>query len=343
MTSWNPGAERIFGYTAKEMVGQSITKVIPPDRLNEEPQILARLQRGDRVDHFETVRRRKDGQMIHVSLTISPIRDKEGGIIGASKIARDITELKRTREQLAADATELENKVRERTARLQETVAELQAFSYSLSHDMRAPLRSMQSFTEIFIEEHGHKVADGLPYLRKVISAANRMDRLIRDVLSFARISRSEIDISPVTLDELVRDMIRERPELHAPGITIQIDHPLAAVMGHDASLTQVLANLLGNAVKFVPPGTQPKVRVFTEQHGGRVRVCVQDNGIGMEPEGQKRIFALFERLNPVHAYQGTGIGLAIVRRATERMHGKVGVESAPGLGSTFWIELAKP
>lgn len=343
VTTWNQAAERIFGFTAKEMIGQSITKVIPADRLNEEQQILARLQRGDRVDHFETIRQRKNGEQIHVALTISPIRDRDGEIIGASKIARDITELKRARQQLEAHAADLEKKVQERTARLQETVAELESFSYSLSHDMRAPLRAIQSFTEIFIEEHGEKVADGLPYLRKVIAAAGRMDRLIRDVLNFARISRTDIEVSPVNVDDLVSDILRERPELQSPRAVIQVDRPLHPVMGHDASLTQCLTNLLDNAVKFVAPGTQAKVHVFTEVLGDRVRINVRDNGIGIDAEGQKRLFGIFERLNPAQAYQGTGVGLAIVRRAAERMHGKVGVESAAGLGSTFWVELTKP
>jgi PAS domain S-box-containing protein len=342
VTTWNPGAERIFGYTAAEMVGQSITKLIPKDRLDEEQQILARLQRGERVDHFRTVRQTKDGRLIHVSLTISPIRNKEGEIIGASKIARDATEIMQAQEQLAAHATELEAKVRERTARLQETVAELEAFSYSLSHDMRAPLRAMQSFTEIFIEEHGAKVPEGLHYLQKVIGAANRLDRLIRDVLNFARISRTEIEVAPVNLDELVRDILRERPELQTPG-TVQVQHPLHSVMGHDASLTQCLTNLLDNAVKFVVPGVKPRVEVFTEVRNGRVRINVRDNGIGIDPEAQKRLFGIFQRLNPANAYRGTGVGLAIVRRAAERMHGQVGVDSSPGLGSTFWVELAKP
>lgn len=343
VTTWNQGAERIFGFTAQEMIGQSITKVIPVDRLNEEQQILARLQRGDRVDHFETIRQRKNGEQIHVSLTISPIRDREGHVIGASKIARDVTELKRARQQLEAHAADLEEKVQERTARLQETVAELESFSYSLSHDMRAPLRAIQSFTEIFIEEHGEKVAGGLPYLRKVIAAAGRMDRLIRDVLNFARISRTDIEVSPVNVDDLVSDILRERPELQSPRAIIEVDRPLHPVMGHDASLTQCLTNLLDNAVKFVVPGAAAKVHVFTEVRGDWVRINVRDNGIGIDAEGQKRLFGIFERLNSAQTYQGTGVGLAIVRRAAERMHGKVGVESAAGLGSTFWVELPKP
>jgi signal transduction histidine kinase len=168
------------------------------------------------------------------------------------------------------------------------------------------------------------------------------MDRLIRDVLSFARISRTDIQVAPVNLDELIRDILRERPELHAPGV-VQVQHPLHPVMGHDASLTQCLTNLLDNAAKFVAPGTPPRVQVFTEVRNDRVRINVRDNGIGIDAESQKRLFAIFQRLNPAGTYQGTGVGLAIVRRAAERMHGKVGVDSSPGLGSTFWVELPKP
>jgi PAS domain S-box-containing protein len=342
VTTWNPAAERIFGFSAEEMIGQSITKIIPSDRLEEETQILARLRRGDRIEHFRTVRRRKDGRLRDVSLTISPIRDREGQIIGASKIARDVTALKQAHEQLETHAANLEARVRERTARLQETVAELEAFSYSLSHDMRAPLRAIQGFAEVIIEDDGYKTPEALEHLRKIIAAANRMDRLIRDVLNFARFSRTEIELAPVNVDELIADIVHERPELQSPRATVLIDHPLVSVIGHAAFLTQCLTNLLDNAVKFMPPGAQARVRVYTEVHGDRVRICVADNGIGIDAEGQKRLFGIFERLNSAHAYQGTGVGLAIVRRAAERMHGKVGVNSAVGLGSTFWIDLPK-
>lgn len=342
VTDWNPGAQRIFGYTAEEMIGRSITVLLPPERLDEEQHILARLQRGERVDHFQTIRVRKDGRRIHVSLTISPIRDRDGHVIGASKIARDVTALREAQEMLEAHAAELEVKVRERTARLEESVAELEAFSYSLSHDMRAPLRAIQSFTEIVVEDYGSKIPEGVEFLRKVISAANRMDRLIQDVLNFARISRGEIKLAPVDITALVRDIIHERPELQPPRAEVTLAVPLLPVMGHDASLTQCLTNLLDNAVKFVPPGTPPRVTVYTKPVGERVRICVQDNGIGIDPEGQQRLFAIFQRLTTTHSYKGTGVGLAIVRKAAERMQGTVGVESSPGLGSVFWIELPK-
>jgi PAS domain S-box-containing protein len=347
ITTWNPGAKRLFQYDAEEMIGQPVSKLMPPDRIEEENRILGRLQSGDRVEHFETVRLRKDGKPIHVSLTISPMRDKEGHIIGASKIARDITTqkeaelaLRTAQAKLESHALELEKTVVERTAKLQEIVSELEAFSYSLSHDLRAPLRAIQGFTELVLTDYGDRIPEGVDYLRRVVNAAARMDRLIQDVLAFARVSRQEIAVSRVDPDKLVRDLVEERPELHPPRGNVTVESPLPPVIGHDASLTQCLANLLDNAVKFVPPGVVPHVRVFAERHGTRVRINVKDNGIGIEPEGQRRLFAVFQRLATAHTYQGTGIGLAIVRKAAERMGGTVGVESTPGQGSTFWVEL---
>lgn len=338
--SWNPAAERIFGFDSEEMIGQPITRVIPRDRLDEEQQILARLQRGERVDHFQTIRQRKDGRLIHVSLTISPIRDRSGLIVGASKIARDITELKNAQDRLRSHAEELEIRVRDRTARLQESIAELEAFSYSLSHDMRAPLRAIQSLTEIVVEDYGERIPEGVSHLKKVIDAAARLDRLVQDVLGFTRLSRAEIQVGAVDVDALVRGILHERPELGEDRATVKIESPLAQVRGHEASLTQCLANFLDNAVKFVARDVRPLVRVHTEMVGGRIRIHITDNGIGIDEAGQQRLFEMFERLSP--DYQGTGVGLAIVRRAAQRMNGTVGVRSTPGLGSDFWVELPR-
>lgn len=347
ITSWNDGAQRVFGYTAEEMIGQPITKLLPPDRLQEEQNILHRLRAGERVEHYETIRRRKDGRDIHVSLSVSPILDDEGHIIGASKIARDITSqkeaelaLRTAQAKLESHALELERTVVERTARLREMVGELEAFSYSLSHDLRAPLRAIQGFTELVLTDYGDKIPEGVDYLRRVVSAAARMDRLIQDVLAFARVSRQEIAVAPLDPEKLVRDLIEERPELHPPRGHVTVESPLLRVVGHDASLTQCVANLLDNAVKFVKPGVLPEVRVYSERRGDRVRINVQDNGIGIAPEGQRRLFAVFQRLATAQPYQGTGVGLAIVRKAAERMGGSVGVESTVGSGSTFWVEL---
>lgn len=340
--SWNPGAERVFGYRADEMIGKSITVLLPPDRLTEEQLILSRIQQGERVEHFQTLRVRKDRRVIPVSLTISPIRDDEGHVIGASKIARDITDQQLAQEKLATHAAELEQKVQERTARLESIVGELEAFSYSLSHDLRAPIRAIHSFTEIVMADHGPKLGVGLDYLRKVISAANRMDRLIQDMLDFARLSREEISNRPVNVDQLVRDIISERPELQPPKADVTVEGALPTVLGHTASLTQCLGNLLGNAVKFTVAGVTPRVVVSAVIIDDRVRICIRDNGIGISPDNQRRLFNMFERLHSRERFEGTGVGLAIVRKAAERMGGTVGIESAEGQGSTFWVELPR-
>jgi len=141
---------------------------------------------------------------------------------------------------------------------------------------------------------------------------------------------------------KLLRDIVHERPELHSPRAVVTIEEPMELVLGHDASLTQCLTNLLGNAVKFVAPDVTPKVRVFTKPVADNVRICVQDNGIGISREGQQQLFSIFQRLNAGRRYEGTGVGLSIVRKAAERMHGSVGVESMEGQGSTFWVELPR-
>ncbi len=337
ITSWNPGAERLFGYAAQEMIGKSIVMLLPAGREDEEVQILARLKRGERIEQLQTIRVCKDGRHIHVSLTISPIRNDEGEIVGASKIARDITALRLAQQQLELHASKLETTVRERTAKLQAMVAELEAFSYSLSHDMRAPVRAMKSYSEIVLTDYGDRIPEAADYLRRIIRSAERLDRLIQDVLSFARLSYAEIPLVPVDVEKLIGDLVQDRPELQA---SVVIERPLLTVIAHEASLVQCLGNLLDNAVKFTAPNTTPRVRVFTQLIEARVRICVQDNGIGIAAAAQRRLFGMFERLHP--NYEGTGLGLAIVRRAAERMGGTVGVESSPGQGSTFWIELPK-
>jgi PAS domain S-box-containing protein len=351
VTSWNRAAERIFGYSAAEMVGQPITRLLPPDRLHEEQEILARLQRGELVETFETVRVRKDGHSLWVRVSISPIKDHEGQIVGASKIARDITEEKRAEQalkdakaQLERHAQDLEIKVRERTLELEDKVSELEAFSYSLSHDLRAPLRSIQGFSEIVLADHAAQLdPTATSYLQRVINAARRMDQLIQDVLAFSRVSRAVIVAEPVDVERLIEDIVGERPELQAPRVNLVVERPLLHVRGHTPSLTQCVSNLLENAAKFIAPGVQPRIRIWTESLDGHVRLWVEDNGIGISHDAQRGLFGLFQRVHVGGNYPGTGVGLAIVRKAAERMNGRVGVESEPGKGSRFWVQLPKP
>ena len=349
VTNWNEGAKRLFGYSAEEMVGKSILTLIPPDLHGEERSIIDRLQKGQRVEHFETTRLTRDGRSLQVAITVSPIRNSDGVVIGASKIARDITQrkqvelaLRQAQEQLQLHAHQLEERVESRTKTLQSTVAELEAFSYSLSHDLRAPLRAVQSFLQIFLEDHAAAIdEEGLAVLHKVIASAQRMDRMVLDLLAFTRLSHQAMEIQPVNVEDLIREIVRDRMEFQPPQAEIIVASPLARVMGNEASLSQCLTNLLDNAVKFVAPGTSPRVRIRSEVQDGHARLWVEDNGIGLPAEEQAQLFGMFQRLHGKQ-YPGTGIGLAIVRKAVERMGGCAGVESERGKGSRFWLKLPR-
>jgi len=229
---------------------------------------------------------------------------------------------------------------------LREAIGELEEFSYSVSHDMRAPLRAMQSFAQYLVDDYGSKLDErGLDYLHQIMRSAVRLDQLIQDVLSYTRILHNPLPMGPVDLNRLVRDIVQTFRNPDASGIKpeVQIKGTLPTVVGNEALLAQCVSNLLSNGVKFVAPGTTPHVEVSAEAMADdSIRVWFKDNGIGIASENHKRIFRLFERIHPATAYQGTGTGLTIVRKAIERMGAQVGFESELGKGSNFWIQLKK-
>jgi PAS domain S-box-containing protein len=538
ITTWNKGAEKMFGYSAEEIVWQSINKLLPGDRQHEEGIIIARIVRGEQVEHYETVRTRKDGKLLDVSLSVSPVYDAEGRVVGVSKISRDVTHRKQAEKALAeesqvlevlnetgqsiasqldlntvvqivtdsatrlsgarfgaffynvidkngeafmlytlsgapreafekfghpratpmfgptfrgegvvriADVTkdprygqwgphhgmpkghlpvrsylavpvisrngtvigglffghpdvgvfteraerlvvgvaaqaaiaidnarlydaaqheidqrkkveeelraaqgklqshamDLETQVAERTAKLRETIAELEAFSYSVSHDMRSPLRAMQGYSDALLEDYAEKVDDtGRDYLNRIKRAASRMDMLIQDVLAYSRVAQGEVPLKPVDLENVIRDVIQSYPTLQPERAKITIVTALPRVIGHEAYLTQAISNILTNGVKFVAPGKFPAVEVGAEPEGVCVRVYFKDNGIGIAPEHRDRIFQIFGRVYSEKQYEGTGIGLAIAKKAAERVGGSIGVTSELGKGSTFYLLL---
>lgn len=253
--------------------------------------------------------------------------------------------LQEAQAQLRAEADTLEQTVAERTAQLRRSVGELEAFSYSLVHDLRAPVRAIRGFTELALEMSSEEVGlSAVELLKRVIKAAARMDSLIQDVLSLSEVIRQPLNIESIDVEALVRALIDERPELSSPQAEIKIESPLLPMLGHEAAFSQCLTNLLSNAVKFVELGVVPRVRVWSEQLSGSVtvRLWIEDQGIGIAPEARDRIFEIFQRLHTRKEYEGSGIGLAIVRKAIERMGGRVGVESERGAGSRFWLELPK-
>jgi signal transduction histidine kinase len=235
----------------------------------------------------------------------------------------------------------LEQTVAARTASLREAVEQMEEFSYSVSHDLRAPLRAMRAYAGVLLEDYGNRLDDtGRTYLEKIQRASDRMDRLTQDVLSYSRVARTHVQPEAIVLESLIEDVVHQYSHLQPPAAEIELARPLLKVLGHETSLGQCVSNLLNNAVKFVSPGVKPRVRIRTEKKGRSVIVWFEDNGIGIKPEFQSRIFQMFERVHPEANYEGTGIGLTIVRKAVEKMGGKVGVESDGRNGSRFWLEL---
>lgn len=505
ITSWNASAERLFGYSAREAVGQPGTLIVPEDRRAEEENLLRRLSRGEGMEHLETVRVARDGRRIEVALTISPVHDATGAIRGVSKIVhditqskqaeaalqqaqaeletrvqertaslaatnealrnserrlamfaaatfegiavsqggrfmdvneqlarmlgysreellgreiaplippadrprvmpnvldgleshvehglirkdgsvliveahgqtfelegqptrltalRDITDRRRLQEGLAHFNEELDRLVQERTAQLRDTVEELEHFSYALLHDMRAPLRAMMSFASLIEMQCNAtcKQPQVLTYLNRIKASSERMDHLVRDALNYARVLRRDFPVRPVPLLPLLHGLIESYPELWPHQAQIHLAPNLPAVLGNEAVLTECFSNLLRNAVKFTAPGQTPDIRIWAEPVTGKplaqsqtsapdatapaankVRIWVKDNGIGIPPEEHEAIFQMFRQVHPTSVFPGTGIGLAIVRKGLSRIGGCVGVESAVGQGSRFWVEV---
>lgn len=236
----------------------------------------------------------------------------------------------------------LEHKVRERTEELRSRNEELETYGHSISHDLRAPLRAMHGFSQALLEDCGPQLDDvGKDYARRVVAGAHRMDALIQDLLAYSRVSRNDMDLANVSLGDVVHDALAQvEGDVAASGAAVTVAPDLPAVRAHRVALVQSVANLVANGLKFVPKGRVPALRVSAERENGVTRLWVEDNGIGIDAAHHERVFGVFERLHESESYPGTGIGLAIVRKSVERMGGRVGVVSAVGQGSRFWIEL---
>ncbi len=280
-----------------------------------------------------------------------PVFSANGEVEAVAGTTRDVTERKQSEDAIAKAKAELEttnrnleSHVAQRTSALRETVAQLETFSYSITHDMRGPLRAMTSFASLLKSEYeSHLDETAREYLRRIMDGARRMDLLIQDVLQYSRVAREDLRLEAVPLNQLLRDVVSQYPDIaqHEKHIHLGDICMSSAVRANAAALTQVVSNLLNNALKFVPADRTPEVHISCEDRDGRIRLTVQDNGIGIAPQYHNRIFGVFERLHGSE-YAGTGIGLSIVKKATERMGGAIGLESTEGSGSKFWIELPK-
>ncbi len=279
-------------------------------------------------------------QMLHAADRALAIGDESAATVPEAGLPADeLGELVRRRNLRVKAVFAYNQQLEEQTARLKEAMAELEHMSYSIMHDMRAPLRAIIGFGDLLLEkEHLHLNAESLEYLERMKAASLRMDCLIRDVLNYGMIVRHELPLHPVEVSALLRGIVETYPQFQFPAAEIIVSPDLPMVQANEAALTQCFGNLLENAVKFVDANRIPRIRISAERRGDTVRILVQDNGVGIAPAQQERIFGLFQRGS--NSGDGTGVGLAIVRKAAERMGGQAGVISQPGHGSTFWIEI---
>ena len=263
-----------------------------------------------------------------------PIRDTNGRITRWFGTNTDITEHKNFE-------TELERQVADRTAELRATNEQLEAFVYSIAHDLRAPLRSMLGYSQLLLDDHAATLEESAQQMLKRIQASSGfMDRLLLDLLAFGRTARAEVELGPVEVQKAWEAALFQcATEVDQRQAQVETVSPLPRVLAHEATLAQCLANLLSNSLKFVAPGVRPSIRFRAEDRGSWVRLWLEDNGIGIPSRFHEKVFRVFERLQGAR-YPGTGIGLSIVRKGAERMGGRVGLESDAGKGSRFWIEL---
>ncbi len=340
ITSWNVAAERIFGYTAEEAVGSPISLIIPPDRLSEEAEIMARLKNGQRIDHIETVRVTKDGRFINLSITISPIQNSEGKIIGASKVARDITERK-----------EMEAKLREYNAHVERTKKEMEDITHIVSHDLKEPLRGLMQQAMFLKEDFADKLGPhGLKQIERLIYLSERSMKLVNEILEFSRLGKFEFamqDIDPNAIVKEIEQMMKNI--LDERNARIMVPHPMPKFSGDKTVITEVMRNLITNAVVYNDK-EHPVVEIgFLKEmdapHGRERNVFyIKDNGVGIPPKFQNSIFGLFKRLPTSRKYNsnGTGVGLTFVKKLIERCDGRVWLESEPGKGSTFYFTAGR-
>ncbi len=354
--SWNRGAARLYGYEADEVLGRSVLLLIPPEQPDELPSILMRVREGKRIEHYETVRTGKDGRRMDISLTISPVRDAEGRLIGAATIARDITERRAADVKLAGAARELERRNWELAEARDAALAAgrlKSEFLANMSHEIRTPMNGVLGMVDLLLTTPLD--SEQSEYARIVKQSADGLLTVINDILDFSKIEAGKLTIEtvPFSLEAVLNDVASllapkaaEKAQMLVRDLPLGMDQKAGRVLGDPGRLRQVVTNLLGNAIKFTGEGGQVTVGAALVSEGAaqtRWRLFVRDTGIGIPLERQAAIFESFTQADgsTTRRYGGTGLGLTICRQLVTLMGGRVWVESAIGSGSTFWVEFA--
>jgi PAS domain S-box-containing protein len=352
-TSWNEGVRRILGFDKSEFVNRNILeRVFTPEDIQQkipERELETAARAGTANDTRWMLR--KDGSRFWADGVTTAIRNHEGKLIGFSRVFRDSTAARETEQKLAGLRHWLDQEVQQRTASLKETMRSFETLLYTIAHDLRAPNRAMRGYAELLADAHANQLdEEGKFFVKRIGEAALRNEALIRDLLEYGRLSHAELPCGPVDPGEIVRSSIQAFDfEILAKKAGLDVSDRWPLVTANEATLSHVVTNLLANALKYNRPGVPPRVRIFPEpangvdgqQHDCVVRLCVRDNGIGVPPDQREMIFEPFQRASNAND-EGTGMGLAIVRKAAERMGGRAGVDSNSAEGSTFWVELRK-
>jgi PAS domain S-box-containing protein len=336
ITSWNRGAERMFGYSAEETIGRPVSLIAASSQINEMPGVLARIGRGERIAQYQAARRTKTGKIIDVSVSVSPLHDSIGRIVGASKIARDISEQVRTVERLAQLNADLQRS----NENLRRSNEDLERFAFVASHDLQEPLRMISVYSQLLLKSHsGEFDRQAHTYVDNIVSSTRRMRELLADLLAYAEIgARVDEPVEAVDLNTVVENVMRNLQALiEETGSTITVD-PLPTLRAFQGHFIPLFQNLIGNSIKYRSE-QPPRIHLSFARDGDRLRFAVADNGIGIAPEYHQKIFGAFKRLHGKDI-EGTGIGLAICQRVVERYGGRIWVDSQTGQGSTFIFTL---
>lgn len=328
VTSWNGAAERLYGYRSADIVGRPLALLAPSDRPDEIPGMLARIRRGERLDHYETVRVARDGRRVDVSLTLSPVMDATGAIVGASTTARDLAP-HRWAEALARDAADLRR-----------SNTDLRQFAYVASHDLQEPLRTVAGYVQLLARRYeGRLDRDADEFIGYAVDGVHRMQALIRDLLAYARVETRGRPLTTTDADAALDAALENLTVAREENGAAVSREPLPRVRADLSQLTLVFQNLIGNAIKF-RGADRPQIHVSAAWQDGAWCFAVTDNGIGVPAEHRDRVFVIFQRLHTREEYPGTGIGLALCRRIVERHGGRIWLEAGPAGGTVARFTL---
>jgi PAS domain S-box-containing protein len=322
VAAWNGGARRLYGYSSEEAIGHSVNMLIPADMEGEMQHVIDTVGRGETMEHYETIRVRKDGKRLTVSFTLSPIRDGQGKITGIAAIARDITEAKQSEYEL------------------KRSNADLEQFAYLASHDLQEPLRAMSGTVQVLQRRYqGQLDARADEIISHAVAAVTRMQALVSDLLVFSRLTRHGDPFEPIDFDQVLRDVSANLEVAIAESDAVITSDPLPKLTADPPQMRQLFQNLISNALKF--HGEEPvRIHLSARKQDNAWLFSVKDSGIGIEPQYFERIFVIFQRLHTRDEYAGTGIGLALCKRIVERHSGRIWLESSPDKGTTFFFTI---